>query len=105
MSRDYDAANLVIPGTGRKNRGTKVTSRGVAQSFVLATGTSRPVGTQLTDLFISVKTTHNYHKWRLPVILKTWFQLAKDQVRTTSLRMSQALLPQVSVRHKEALAE
>ncbi|KDR18395.1 Fringe glycosyltransferase, partial [Zootermopsis nevadensis] len=45
----------------------------------LATGTSRPVGTQLTDLFISVKTTHNYHKWRLPVILKTWFQLAKDQ--------------------------
>lgn len=109
VSRDYDAANLVIPGTGRKNRGTKVTSRGVAQSkyngFVLATGTSRPVGTQLTDLFISVKTTHNYHKWRLPVILKTWFQLAKDQVRTTSLRMSQALLPQVSVRHKEALAE
>ncbi|XP_021921942.1 fringe glycosyltransferase [Zootermopsis nevadensis] len=83
VSRDYDAANLVIPGTGRKNRGTKVTSRGVAQSkyngFVLATGTSRPVGTQLTDLFISVKTTHNYHKWRLPVILKTWFQLAKDQ--------------------------
>jgi hypothetical protein len=83
---------MVIPGTGHKSHGAKVTSRAVgsdsnniAQSnynnFVLATGTSRPVGTQLSDLFISVKTTRNYHKWRLPVILKTWFQLAKDQVR------------------------
>lgn len=37
--------------------------------------------TRLQDVFISVKTTGHYHKWRLPVILKTWFQLAKDQVR------------------------
>lgn len=34
----------------------------------------------LNDIFISVKTTKNYQEDRLPVILKTWFQLAKDQV-------------------------
>lgn len=93
VARDYDAANLIVSGA-------KVTSRsGVSDTnnmalgshnFVLATGTtSRPPGTQLSDLFISVKTTRNYHKWRLPVILKTWFQLAKDQVRTVLLRMPQ----------------
>ncbi|KAL1140632.1 hypothetical protein AAG570_000562 [Ranatra chinensis] len=34
----------------------------------------------LSDVFISVKTTVHYHKPRLPIILKTWFQLAKQQV-------------------------
>lgn len=34
----------------------------------------------LNDIFISVKTTRNYEDTRLPVILKTWFQLAKEQV-------------------------
>ena len=78
VSKDYDAAainsNLVVPAVGK--------SVSDFNSVVVATGTSRPVGTQLNDVFISVKTTRNYHKWRLPVILKTWFQLAKDQVRT-----------------------
>jgi hypothetical protein len=93
VSRDYDAANVVIRATGHKSHGGDSNRNNIAQSnynnFVLATGTSRPVGTQLSDLFISVKTTRNYHKWRLPVILKTWFQLAKDQVRFTSLHMSE----------------
>lgn len=35
---------------------------------------------RLDDVFLSVKTTAAYHKARLPVILKTWFQLAKKQV-------------------------
>ncbi|XP_075221072.1 fringe glycosyltransferase [Lycorma delicatula] len=43
------------------------------------TATAKPPGTRLHEIFISVKTTSNYHKWRLPVILKTWFQLAKQQ--------------------------
>ena len=34
----------------------------------------------LDDVFISVKTTKHYQNTRLPVILKTWFQLAKEQV-------------------------
>ncbi|XP_026272503.2 fringe glycosyltransferase isoform X1 [Frankliniella occidentalis] len=44
-----------------------------------ATATSKPPTTTLQDIFVSVKTTRSYHRWRLPVIIKTWFQLAKDQ--------------------------
>ncbi|XP_067011762.2 fringe glycosyltransferase [Anabrus simplex] len=35
--------------------------------------------TALDEVFISVKTTHKNHRLRLPVIIKTWFQLAKRQ--------------------------
>lgn len=38
----------------------------------------------LNDIFISVKTTRNYENTRLPVILKTWFELAKEQVSNTN---------------------
>lgn len=34
----------------------------------------------LDDIFISVKTTKNYHNTRLRLIVDTWFQLARDQV-------------------------
>lgn len=34
----------------------------------------------LDDIFISVKTTKKYHDSRLKAIVKTWFQLARDQV-------------------------
>ncbi|KAF2882614.1 hypothetical protein ILUMI_23560 [Ignelater luminosus] len=34
---------------------------------------------EMDDVFISVKTTRHYHKGRLPIILATWFQLAKEQ--------------------------
>lgn len=43
------------------------------------TATMRPPTTKLNDVFISVKTTKLYHRQRLPIILKTWFQLAKAQ--------------------------
>ncbi|KAJ6219378.1 hypothetical protein RDWZM_005190 [Blomia tropicalis] len=33
----------------------------------------------LNDVFISVKTTHIFHKTRLDVILNTWFRLARNQ--------------------------
>ncbi|XP_077291970.1 fringe glycosyltransferase [Arctopsyche grandis] len=39
-----------------------------------------PPSSGLSDLFISVKTTGHYHHLRLPIILKTWFQLAKHQI-------------------------
>lgn len=45
-----------------------------------ATATMKPPTTFLDDVFISVKTTKHYHNQRLPIILKTWFQLAKAQV-------------------------
>lgn len=36
--------------------------------------------TRQEDLFISVKTSKKFHRERLEVILKTWYQLARDQV-------------------------
>ena len=44
-----------------------------------ATATPKP-HTTLSDIFISVKTTKNFHQSRLDVILKTWFTLARDEV-------------------------
>lgn len=43
--------------------------------------TPTPRTTDLDDIFISVKTTKDYHDSRLNMIVKTWFQLSKDQVR------------------------
>lgn len=46
----------------------------------VATATMAPFSTDLNDVFISVKTTRHYHYSRLPSIIATWFQHAKDQV-------------------------
>lgn len=35
--------------------------------------------TEQDDVFISVKTSHQFHETRIPVILRTWFQLARRQ--------------------------
>ncbi|XP_014469070.1 PREDICTED: fringe glycosyltransferase [Dinoponera quadriceps] len=45
----------------------------------VATATMAPYATNLDDVFISVKTTKHYHHSRLPVIIATWFQFAKNQ--------------------------
>lgn len=37
--------------------------------------------TELKDIFISVKTTGDYHSTRVTVLQHTWFQTARDQVR------------------------
>lgn len=47
------------------------------------TGTPKPATTNLNDIFITVKTTKLYHDTRLALIIKTWFQLAKEQVSWT----------------------
>lgn len=44
------------------------------------TATPKPSTTNLNDIFITVKTTKMYHDTRLALIIKTWFQLAKEQV-------------------------
>lgn len=46
----------------------------------------KPPTTELDDVFISVKTTKGYHESRLALIIKTWFQLAKEQVRSNITR-------------------
>ncbi|KMQ90465.1 fringe glycosyltransferase-like protein [Lasius niger] len=45
----------------------------------VATATMAPFATNLNDVFISVKTTKHYHHSRLPAIIDTWFQFAKNQ--------------------------
>lgn len=44
------------------------------------TATPKPTTINLSDIFITVKTTKMYHDTRLALIIKTWFQLAKEQV-------------------------
>lgn len=53
-----------------------------ALSTVTSTTTTTTVKphTTLDDVFISVKTTKNFHATRLDVIIKTWFTLAREQV-------------------------
>lgn len=51
----------------------------VTKTSIFDSGPNRNV--TLNDIFISVKTTKHYQYTRLPIILKTWFQLAKEQVR------------------------
>ena len=41
----------------------------------------RSINTTLEDLFISVKTTGDYHVPRVSILLDTWFQNARKQVR------------------------
>lgn len=57
----------------------------------IATATMAPFTTNLDDVFISVKTTKHYHHSRLPAIISTWFQFAKDQVRDKSFQASMFL--------------
>ncbi|XP_037907215.1 fringe glycosyltransferase [Hermetia illucens] len=57
--------------------GRNLLLRGLSQRSV--TATPKPPITELDDIFISVKTTKNYHDTRLALIIKTWFQLARDQ--------------------------
>lgn len=62
------------------------------------TATPQPPTTELDDIFISVKTTKNYHDTRLALIIKTWFQLARDQVsllRSPIFHLSLPLNPRV----------
>lgn len=55
----------------------------VNKTSILDSGQSKNI--TLDDIFISVKTTKHYQHTRLPVILKTWFQLAKEQVSSNFL--------------------
>lgn len=43
--------------------------------------TIKPPTITLNDIFLSVKTTKSNHASRLDIIIKTWFQLAKAQVK------------------------
>lgn len=55
------------------------------------TATPKPTTISLNDIFISVKTTKLYHDTRLDLIIKTWFQLATDQVSDFAKRRKLAI--------------
>ena len=56
---------------------------------------SQPVQpTEISDIFISVKTSGKFHASRLQLVLQTWYLLAKDQV---SLSSSLSLSPPLSL--------
>uniref|UniRef100_A0A182Q7H9 Fringe-like glycosyltransferase domain-containing protein n=1 Tax=Anopheles farauti TaxID=69004 RepID=A0A182Q7H9_9DIPT len=63
-------ANKLVTAGGRRHRPPPPPA---------VTGTPKPPTTELDDLLISVKTTKSYHDTRLEMIIKTWYQLAKEQ--------------------------
>ncbi|XP_058797189.1 fringe glycosyltransferase isoform X2 [Phymastichus coffea] len=60
-------------------RSTLLVEEPAAVTPSVATATMAPFSTDLVDVFIGVKTTRHYHHSRLPAIIDSWFQLAKDQ--------------------------
>jgi hypothetical protein len=73
---NYDA----LDNTQKPYYQYKTESNSVDNTLNSVTGTPKPPSTDLNDVFISVKTTKSYHDNRLAMIIKTWFQLAKNQV-------------------------
>eukprot|EP00095_Tigriopus_kingsejongensis_P005382 maker-scaffold770_size100439-snap-gene-0.22 protein:Tk05382 transcript:maker-scaffold770_size100439-snap-gene-0.22-mRNA-1 annotation:"Fringe glycosyltransferase " len=55
-------------------------SPNVAKRFRIQVPQTSTAITHLQDIFVSVKTSRKFHQSRLEVILKTWFQLARDQI-------------------------
>lgn len=45
------------------------------------TVTPKPTAIRLDDVFLAVKTTQTNHAKRLNLIAKTWFQMAREQVK------------------------
>ena len=45
----------------------------------------RTKNTEIKDVFISVKTTGEFHKTRVQILLDTWIQNAKNQVKSLSV--------------------
>lgn len=77
--------NLQLPLDQQQQQTTAETLKLINKNFLElshggVTATPKPQTTELDDIFISVKTTKNYHDKRLALIIKTWFQLAKGQV-------------------------
>ena len=56
---------------------TSASSRLLSQSLLSSTASPQ---TEQEDLFISLKTSKQFHQSRLAVVIKTWFQLARDQI-------------------------
>lgn len=80
LTGDYELSvgveSNALPDGGRREEEEEERRR--VMNTVVATATTRPE-TRLDDIFISVKTTRSFHRTRLDLLLKTWFQLAPKQ--------------------------
>uniref|UniRef100_A0A182YPC2 Fringe-like glycosyltransferase domain-containing protein n=1 Tax=Anopheles stephensi TaxID=30069 RepID=A0A182YPC2_ANOST len=72
-------ANKLVTGPGDDPRRRTLDGQHRIPPPPAVTGTPKPPTTELDDLLISVKTTKSYHDTRLEMIIKTWYQLAKEQ--------------------------
>ena len=88
ISRDYQPISLsagMITQEGAKHKSvyhdqTRAKQNNVGHEIRQENGEGMDV-TELKDIFISIKTTGDYHRTRVTVLQHTWFQNAEDQVR------------------------
>ncbi|CAL4141751.1 unnamed protein product [Meganyctiphanes norvegica] len=72
--------HLLIERQPSSFRPQELSSDSIGQQTVTMVSTrSRIQNITLEDIFITVKTTRAFHRTRLSIIIKTWFQLAKNQ--------------------------
>jgi hypothetical protein len=72
---------VLLPRTSSSSESELLSSRTL--SGVSSRSTSRrflPPRTEQEDIFISVKTSRQFHESRLEVVVKTWFQLGREQI-------------------------
>lgn len=97
LSRDYEVpaaagdTNSLGEGEASGGRREELEEEEAKQRHLLnslvATATAQPA-TSLDDVFITVKTTRGFHHTRLDLILKTWFNLARQQVGPAPRRIA-----------------
>ena len=71
--------------TKRENRSIRSRSMPIDDNH-RADNQKKKRNSTLDDIFISVKTTKNFHESRVSLQLETWFNLAKEQVRTNYIK-------------------
>ena len=78
VSLPTDSASAVV-GI-RRRLGLSSLSASSRLLVPLSLSSTTPPPTEQEDLFISLKTSKQFHESRLAVVIKTWFQLARDQI-------------------------
>eukprot|EP00096_Caligus_rogercresseyi_P013435 TRINITY_DN6081_c0_g1_i2.p1 TRINITY_DN6081_c0_g1~~TRINITY_DN6081_c0_g1_i2.p1 ORF type:complete len:325 (+),score=57.13 TRINITY_DN6081_c0_g1_i2:121-1095(+) len=65
---------------GRSKRSPTLLRSQVSSEAFVSTAHESLRDLDLQDIFISVKTSHQFHETRLPLILQTWFTLARQHI-------------------------
>ena len=91
---EFDNSNIVISGdvvvssavdnnriVSEVSENDNTVSRDKSSSIILPTISNSRASEDLSNVFLSVKSTKRFHSSRLEPILQTWFNLARDEVR------------------------